>query len=507
MLLRGTGEPDVLEVISDLSNDEVFTPPRVVNAVLDLLPEHVWFDPDLRWLDPGSKTGVFLREAARRLMNGLEAVLPNEDERLEHILRNMVFGVAITELTSLMSRRTLYCSKDASEPLSAIAFPSASGNIWFDHVEHTYQNGRCTQCSASEERMEGAGRDNHAYAFIHEAGREGIDQEFEMQFDVIIGNPPYHMTGGGGGSNDTPLYNLFVEEAKALGPRYISMVIPSRWMAGGRGLSEFRAEMLKDRRLRTLVDYPKASDLFPPGVQIKGGVCYFLWDKDHDGACEVTLVRDSEMGGPYQRDLGEFDVFVRDATALSILRKVVAFEESSLEDLVSGDTPFGLATNFRDHRDSNAPGEGELLLHRIEGGHRTVAVVARDQVKKNAHLMDCWKVLVPKAYGAGEDVPHQILGATIVASPASVCTQTYLVVGPLSSSEEAGSAKSYLDTKLARFLVSLRKITQDAMRGVYRWVPQQSWDREWTDKELYKKYAITEEEQAYIADMIREMPT
>lgn len=506
----GTRAPDILEVIADLSSDEVFTPPRFANAMLDLLPAEVWTDPTLRWLDPGSKTGVFLREITKRLMVGLEEVFPDRQERLEHILREQVFGVAITQLTSWISRRTLYCSKDATADHIPVRMDSPDGHIWFQRVEHTYErNGRCAECGASRDRMERDGQDNHAYGFIHDQGRRAIAEELEMQFDVIVGNPPYQMAGGGGGTNDTPLYNLFVEQAKSLNPRYITMIIPSRWMAGGRGLEEFRASMLSDERIRKLIDYENAHDVFP-AVGINGGICYFLWDRDTPGLCQASYYRNGEWIGPIDRSIGEFDVFVRDPRALSILRKVVQASASSFTDLVSGDTPFGLSTNFADFDRGAEPTKEQVRLYANAGTTRIQGAMARETVRKNPHLIDAWKVLVPEA-GSGREREKSgidmVLGPPIVAEPGSVCTQTYLAIGPLASSTEAKSVESYLRTRFLRFLVSLRKISQHAMRSVYTWVPQQTWDREWTDAELYDKYDITREEQAYIADRIREMPT
>jgi site-specific DNA-methyltransferase (adenine-specific) len=505
-----TRTPDILEVIADLSSDEVFTPPRLANAMLDLLPDDVWSDPTLRWLDPGCKTGVFLREISKRLMVGLADVLPNREERLEHILREQVFGIAITQLTSWMSRRTLYCSKDSTAEHIPVKMDIPDGHIWFQRIEHTYNgSGRCSECGASRDQMERDGKDNHAYGFIHDQGRKAIAEEFDMQFDVIVGNPPYQMTGGGGGTNDTPLYNLFVEQAEALNPRYITMIIPSRWMAGGRGLGEFRAAMLNDDRIRTLVDYENAKDVFP-SVGIIGGVCYFLWDRDNPGMCQASYHRSGEAVGPSDRTLGEFDVFVRDPRAVDILRKVRSVSTTSFADLVSGDTPFGLATNFTGFELGAEPAKEQVRIYANAGTIRIQGAMERKTVRKNTHLIDVWKVLVPEA-GSGRESERSgtdvVLGPPIVAEPGSVCTQTYLAIGPLTSREEAGSVDSYLRTRFLRFLVSLRKISQHAMRSVYTWVPQQTWDREWTDAELYAKYGITEEEQAYIAERIREMQT
>lgn len=501
--------PDILEVIADLSSDEVFTPPRFANVMLDLLPDEVWSDPTLRWLDPGTKTGVFLREITKRLMVGLEDVIPDRQERLAHILSEQVFGIAITQLTAWISRRTLYCSKDASAEHIPVRMPAPAGNVWFQRIEHAYdRNGRCTECRAPRDRMERDDKDNHAYGFIHIQGREAIKERFDMQFDVIVGNPPYQMTGGGGGTNDTPLYNLFVEQAKELNPRYITMIIPSRWMAGGRGLDQFRSSMLTDKRIRALIDYENAHDVFP-AVGINGGICYFLWDRDTPGSCQTSYHRKDEALGPVDRSLDEFDVFVRDPRALDILRKVRAASTMSFTDLVSGDTPFGLSTNFTNYTVGAEPRGRQLRIYANQGTTRVQGAVEREVVRKNLHLVDAWKVLVPKA-GSGREREKtgedKVLGPPIVAEPGSVCTQTYLVVGPLASRAEAESVESYLRTRFLRFLVSLRKISQDAMRSVYTWVPQQTWDREWTDEELFDKYDLTPDERGHIEQMIREMP-
>lgn len=495
-------QPDILEVIADLSNEEVRTPPRVANAVLDLLPDEVWTNRDLRWLDPACKTGIFLREITRRLLAGLEGEIPDEDERLQHILRNMVFGISTTELSSMMSRRTTYCSKDATSGHSVVPLDTASGNVWFKRGEHAYKDGRCAECSASEENTGSANKENYAYSFIHTSGRSEIAKEMDMHFDIIVGNPPYQMKGGGGGTNDTPLYHEFFNQAKALNPSHLLMIMPARWMAGGRGLDDFRADMLSDRSIRDLVDFPDAEDVFP-GVPVKGGVCYVHRDAAHDGDCTVTRSAGGKYGQPILRDLRENDVFVRDHAALQILRKVTGVGEKSAMELVSGDTPFGLATNFDGLHKSD--GGDDLKVYAINRV-RTVGWIQKGLVTKNADLIAKWKVLVPEAYGAGESTPHQILGVPIISEPDSCCTQSYLAVGPFSSQVAAESFESYFKTRFFRFLVSLRKISQHGFRSTYKWVPQQLWDRTWTDTDLYEKYGINEEEQSYIASMVKEMP-
>ena len=513
--LRGRN-PDVLTCIANLSNDEVFTPPEFANRMLDTLAEawaadhngaSLWADKKVKFLDPFTKSGVFLREITRRLNEGLASEIPDVQMRVDHILTKQVCGIAITHLTSLLARRSLYCSKHANGAHSvARSFTTEKGNIWFERMEHTWDGAKCHYCGAPKAIFDRKkGMENHAYAFIHTNNiKTRIAELFGdgMQFDVIVGNPPYQMTGGAGGSSDSSIYHLFVQQALKLGPRYTCMVIPSRWMAGGRGLDEFRAEMLNSGHLRRLTDFPDSGDAFP-GVQIKGGVCYFLWDGSHNGTCDVTRVSGGNEHIQKSRKLGEFDIFVRDERALGILRKVLSKKEPSIVELVSGDTPFGVATNFDDW--SEKSGAGTIALHLINRGKRTVGFVKRAHIHKNTEAIDVWKVLVPKAYGAGEAFPHQILGKEIVAPPPSACTQSYLVVSPFRSERAANSFASYYRTRLFRFLVSPRKITQDALRSTYSWVPQQSWDKAWTDEKLYEKYGISKAEIDFIESMIRPM--
>lgn len=518
--LRGRN-PDVLTCIANLSNDEVFTPPEFANSMLDTLAEawaasnggaDLWTDPTVRFLDPGTKSGVFLREIAKRLIVGLAAEIPDLQTRVDHVLTKQLFGIGITQLTSLLARRSLYCSKHATGDHSvAQNFVHDKRNIWFERTEHSWVGDKCKFCDAPRALFDrGRELENHAYAFLHTDDiKTHVGTLFggEMQFDVIIGNPPYQMTGGGGGTNDSPIYDLFVQQAIRLEPRFLSMVIPSRWMAGGRGLGEFRTKFLSDRHIRTLVDYENAKDAFPT-VGIGGGVCYFLWDRDNPGSCECTYHRSGSPIGPFTRALDEFDVFVRDKRSVDVLRKVISAGYKSFEELVSGDTPFGLATNFSHYARDAAADDTQLLLYANVATKRVRGAVAREKISKNKQLIDVWKLFLPVA-GSGRERERSgidlVLGPPIIAEPGSVCTQTYLVAGPLKSRAEAESVESYLRTRLARFLISLRKPAQHVFRGMYRWVPVQPWDRTWTDTALYEKYGVTAEEQAFIETMIRPM--
>lgn len=494
--------PDILDCLAQLSNDEVPTPPKLARAMLDLLPDEVWSEPDYRWLDPFSKSGIFLREAAGRLLEGLAGWEPDFDKRREHIYREMLWGTSITEMTGQISRRTLYYSRDASGEHSVIPLETAAGNLPFVPAEHSFDSkGRCTICGAPEDLERGGSRENYAYSFIHDAYPT---KEMEgMKFDVIVGNPPYQIDSDGN-FRTMPVYQKFVEQAIAMNPRYIVMITPSRWFTGGLGLGDYRASMLGDKRLRALVDYANAAEAFP-GVDIKGGVSYFLWDRLHDGRCDYTLVREGQAFGPTGRELGEFDVLVRDPRSVSILRKVREAKEPSLDPAVHTNNEFGLMTNLRSF--SGRPTRNRSLpVYLVRNGKRVRGYIGVDELPRGGEWIDCWKVVIPKSGSdGGVRLPDVVLGKPFVAEPPAVLTQTYIFL-EAASKAEAQSIEAYVRTRLFRFLVSLRKISQHAPKPTYTWVPMLPWDHSWTDAELYERYGLTNEEIAFIESQVKEMP-
>lgn len=488
--------PDILDCLSNLSSDEVFTPPSIAGRMLDLLPGEVWINPDLKWLDPACKSGVFLREAAARLMRGLKNHFPDEAERREHIFKNMLYGIAITELTGHISRRSLYYSKDASGEHSVIPFKDSAGNILQRRSEHHYVDRKCTICG-SPDHLDAEGREgleNYAYSFIHEKGI------FEMKFDIIIGNPPYQLETDGYGAQATPIYQIFVEKALALKPRYASFIIPARWYAGGMGvLEEFRDHMINDRRIKELVDYPKLFEVFP-GVEIKGGVCYFLWDRDYQGDCKVTTVIDGERVSSAVRDLRQGgDVLIRSNEGVSILEKVRSKGEATLGGFVSAINPFNLPTNFDEYE--TKPSDGLVKLY-MRGGQYWVDEA---KITKNKPLIKKYKVLTPKAGDGHGRVPMKVTGEPIVAAKGSACTMTYIVAGSFDSKGEAENYANYLRSKFVRHLVSLRKTAQNVSSSVFEFVPKLDMAKAWTDEELYERYELTEDEIAHIESQILEM--
>ena len=524
--LRGRN-PDVLTCIANLSNDEVFTQPKFANRMLDTLAEtwaannggaDLWADSSVRFLDPFTKSGVFLREIASRLTNGLAAELPDLQKRVDHILTKQVFGIGISYLTSLLARRSVYCSKHANGPHSiAKGFSSDAGNIWFERTEHTWLEGRCKFCGASQKALDrGEGLETHAYAFIHSEDIKARVAELyggDMQFDVIIGNPPYQLSDDGFGTSALPIYQLFVEQAKTLEPRYLSMVIPARWFAGGKGLDDFRESMLTDDRLRSIDDYLSASDVFP-GVGLKGGVCYFLWDRDNPGTCRVTTHFKDEPLSTMSRQLLEegVDVFIRFNEGLAILKKVVGVESGGAKSLslpekkrfdrlVSSRKPFGLETTFKGKMVKD---DGDILVYQNGG----MGYIPKTSVSTGVHLIDNWKVYTGRAApgtGNRDTYPHRILSTPFIGEPNTISSETYLCIGPFGTKSEAESVLSYLSCRLTRLLILLHKPSQDTTRKVYTFVPTQKWTRRWTDEDLYAKYGLSAGEIAFVEKLVRPM--
>ena len=488
--------PDVLTCLANLSSDEVFTPPKIANDVLDLLPKEIWKNKDIKFLDPASKTGIFLREITKRLMDGLKVSIPNAELRLAHILKNQVYGIAITELTSMLSRRTLYCSKNANSEFSIFnEFDDNEGNIFFKKMKHRWGAGSfCDDCGAGRavyDRTDAS--ESYAYNYIHS------NEIFkDIKFDVIIGGPPFQLYDGGGtGSSARPIYQKFIEKAISQQPKYISMVIPARWYTGGKGLDDFRDSMLNDRRIRKLVDFLDTRDVFP--TDIAGGICYFLWERDNPGKCEIKTNRNGEFTSS-NRFLNEFNTFVRDSRSVTIIKKIRKKVPDTLSTLVSSRKPFGLESNYK------SSGAGSLILRTSKGKVK----VSQSEITTGLNLIDTWKVLLSKAsndHGGQSDKNglRKIFSRIEILAPREVCTESYLVVGSYDIELHAKNMHFFLRTKFCRYLVSIMLLTHNISRGSFKYVPRLPMEIEWTDNKLNEFFDLTDEEVAFINDNIKSM--
>ena len=496
-MIKRVHNPDVLTCIANLSSDEVFTPPPVVNQMLDSLPEELWSNEKTTFLDPVSKSGVFLREITKRLIDGLEIKIPNLEKRIEHILHNQVFGIGITELTSLISRRSLYCSKYSNGKYSIVQFDDEQGNLKYFKTEHTWEGNSCKYCGVSKDIYDrGEELESYSYSFIHSDNPLKL---FNMKFDVIVGNPPYQMSDGGAQSSSKPIYNLFVQQSIKMNPRYISMIIPSRWFTGGKGLDSFREQMINDKRIREIHDFPNENDCFPQSVKIEGGVCYFLWEKDNIQEPTIFNYENGIVVSKSKRNLrlNGMDTFLRYNDSVSILQKVNKFNEEKFSKFVSSRQPFGIPTTFKTFK-SKRDNLNNLKIY----GNKYSGYVSSSIVTKNPHWIDEMKIYISMAYGYG-NLPHQVINKPFIGEKGSICTETYLLIGPFSYEKRINNVLGYMRTKFFRFMVFLNKPTQHCTSKVYSLTPIQDFNEEWTDEKLYKKYGLNKEEIEFIESMIK----
>ena len=526
---QDTHTPDVLSCLANLSNDEVFTPPEVVNQMLDMLPQELFASTETTFLDPACKTGVFLREIAKRLLsfqlpfyqdkmqvindkkaNGLALTVDDEifleklQKTIDHIFHKQLFGIAITELTSLLSRRSLYCSKYPNGPYSITHFDDAEGNIRYRRLKHTWdKSGKCVFCGTSAkgelgENKRGEQLETHAYEWIHTLKPEEI---FNMKFDVIISNPPYQLNTAGddNGAQARPLYHEFIEKAIKLNPHYITMITPSRWFAGGWGLDEFRNKMINSNHIKELHDFQNSSDCFN-GVEIKGGISYFLYDRDYQGECDFYSHSGDKVLSKSTRFLKEegCEILIRYNELISIYRKALSRDFTPFSSIVSGRSPFGFNTNHTGNTSKSSSDDLEYFER------KGITFMPKSKVEKNLDIAYKYKLFTPKAAEDGK-IPGKVIGNITKGLPNMICSGTYLMIGPFDDDKTMNNILSYMKTKFFRCLVAVNKISQNASYKVYESVPMQDFSKPWTDEELYKKYNLTQEEIDFIESMIRPM--
>lgn len=492
--------PDILSCLANLSNDEVFTPPELVNRILDMFPAELWSNPNTRVLDPCSKSGVFLREIAKRMIEGEKEAIPDLQERIDHIFHKQLYGIAITELTSLLSRRSLYCSKMANGQYSVSQFKTPGGNIIYRRRQHTWDGDKCIYCGASKAEYDrSSDLESYAYEFIHLTDKETKELS-DMHFDLIIGNPPYQLTDGGTGASAKSIYHHFVNQAVKLQPNYLCMIIPARWYANGKGkgVAEFRSYMMTSKKIRELVDFKNSADCFP-GVNIAGGVCYFLWDRRWNGKCHVVNYSGSSIVSEGTRNLDEFTLLVRDNVAIQIIRKVMN-DSVSMSESVKSYSYFSV----RSYERGNTSTTSNVVLLSSEGKAPYDGIYTdRDKI------IGDYKVVITYAMSGGnkpsKDGKYQVVSSLQILKPSEICTETYLVLGTFKNEEKANNLLSYVQTNLFRFLMLQALTSIHITKDSFEFVPIQDFTKPWTDEELYKKYGLTDDEITFIESIIRPM--
>ena len=556
--------PDVLDCIANLSNDEVFTSPKLANQMLDMVPQELFSNPRAKILDPFCKSGVFLREIVKRLDRGLEDIIPDKQQRIDHILHKQVFGIAITELTAQLSRRTLYCSKYAcaiksgeiwisddnddkhgiheahsysiseftADDVNNFCISPIQGNVRFNRtIKHNFdETGTCKDCGANKQIF---AENSHVYELLH-INDERMEELKNMKWDLIIGNPPYQLNVGNDGGNKSKskaIYHKFIDQAIKLCPRYLTMIIPSRWMTKtADGVPDnWVDEMLLNNHLSEIHDFADANSCFS-GVEIKGGVSYFLWNEDTVKNCKYVY---EGIDGSISTRTGKLDPFdagviIRQPYAHSILNKIINIEgdyfktEQSFSSLVSP------KDFFNNKKFLNSAWDGYVEKKDAEHSVKfyisknmkgiPFAWIKKSDIPKNIKTLPLHKVYIPAASGTGMD--SKILGTPIYGEPNSVSSQTYLVIGydPEKhnlTKEQCENIIKYLSTKFLRYCVSIKKMTQNGSRGSYQFVPLQDFtnksDINWNqsideiDKYLYKKYDLSEKEIEFIETIIKPM--
>lgn len=338
----------------------------------------------------------------------------------------------------------------------------------------------------------------HVYKSIPKSENEDINN---MKFKAIVGNPPYQVMDGGSKASASPIYQLFVESAKKISPAAISLIMPSKWFAGGKGLDDFRENTRIDKRMEYIYDYVNAKDLFPT-ASIGGGICYFLWRKNYNGKCTFTNIM-AGHSSTKKRNLDQYDVIVRYNEAVNIIDTAVTDGTKTVADIMLSRNPFGPSSNVRGEL---LPSEGLIRLMTSQG----IYYVNPDIVKDNKEYVDAWKVTISKVTceHAGEPDKNgqlKVLSSLKTLEPGTICTDSYLIIGKFETEKEADNLRSYLATKFARFMLLTAVSSINLSKDKFRFVPLQDFSRPWTDADLYAKYNLTEDEIAYIEQLIKPM--
>lgn len=500
----------MLDAIAQIDNEKVITTSSTVRKIVDLVSPEIWRNPNARILDPMTKGGEYLKECALRLWDGLKGTIPDKNERRRMILHECLYGMATEEICAQISRRTVYCAEDATNHRCIERFERREGNIIFQQCKHTYDKiGKCTACGCRKNKE----NDQYAYPFLHMDPPFRIERNEKMEFDLIIGNPPYQLMDGGHGPSASPLYHKFWQRAVDINPREIVMVIPARWYTGGRGLDDFREAMLRDKHIEELHDFLDSGECFPDN-KIAGGVCFIKWKRNHQGDCLITQHHQSREYPEQKRrplDSG-FGIFIRKEMDVNMARKIVEriteTGEGTLDQVVSAARPFGLRTYYKGKK----KGKYALLCRNSisnwnNPNSSTRRYVDLKDITSGKGLIDKWKIAISAASGAGKQYDktgrRSILSVVETLKPEEICTETYLTIGPYKNKKETELMKKYLDTKFVRYLIGVKTHTQHFKQATFSLVPNIGHKKEWTDEMLYNRYDLSEAERKEIEQSIK----
>ena len=520
-----------LQSLEKLTDSEIITPFEVVKKMVELLPEEVFTNLNNRFIDVSTKSGIYLKYIFFNLLHKLPNIqlsknnnqldyeldedydFTNLDDKKRFILRYMIYGIATSELSFLTSKRTLYENINENEDsekngkiLSKPIFKNWEGNIVYKKLN------------------------NEEYWFL-ETDIETINKELtkniilkkdkEMKFNVIIGNPPYQKNDGGGkGNNSKPIYNLFIDKSKELKPNYMSFIIPSRWMSGGRGLDNFRKSMLNDKRFKKIIDFKNSLDCFS-NVDIKGGICYFLWELKYANKCEYTIKKKEKgkeiiVSNQY-RDLNKYDVLIRDNKAINILEKVLNKIElfNKKRNIVYMNKKVSSQSFYADmnarlfqkelkyNENIYLKGNGyKVYVNKdtFPKSNNGIGYIEKDLITKTniGKYINNHKVFIPKTF-------RELKNKPFYGEPNSICSETYIVIDICKNKKEANNLINYFNTDLVSFLIKQKKITHNSSKETYSFIPSLNMKYNWTNEKLYKLFNISNSEIEYMSKSIKDM--
>lgn len=471
-------EVNEYSIVEDLQNGmaripEIVTPDKIVKAMVDMLPAEVW-NSKTKFLDPACKGGEYLREIYDRLMENetMQSDFPNDIARSNHILKNQIYGIALSQVSLDRTTKKLF-----GEDRNIKIIP--------DYIN----------------KLKGINMGSRPDGKQNNIG-DILNKEFgkDMEFDVVIGNPPYQEESGG--RNAKPLYNDFVRNMYDI-CSISCFITPSRWVTGGIGLDSFREWMLSLDCIQYIRDFRNATKIFN-GVIISGGVMYYLINKSYHGKCNIEYTDDFGNKTTYNRLINQYSIYIRDNNAVKIVDKVD--KTNTLDTIMSSLNPFGIDADMRGYSEPTNINKYRLLS---SGGY---GYISEYEIEKGTEYLPYYKTIVAKALSSK---PGKILGTTSVLGPNEVCTFSYFIAGHTLDKNKAVNLEKYLQTRFLRFLLFITTASINTSKKNYEFVPLQDFtsssDIDWSqsisniDQQLYKKYNLSDEEIAYIESTIKPM--